>query len=241
VVQRIRGLAGSTVSLEVQTPGRAKRSITVTRGQLTSTGELQVDQIIKTSGFYGYLLFPPVAYDTLIDDVLGSIQVLTTNRHLDGLILDLRVAGSTGSWPLEEMLTVFQNGDIGEFYTRTESQAFSVDGRDIFGSQSVPLVILVGQNTAGFPEILAASLQAGERAVIIGAPTSGSIETTSAFYLPDGSQAFVESTSFRLPNGEEPGQNGIKPDVPIEADWDEVVPNADPVLEAAVEALGANQ
>jgi hypothetical protein len=48
----------------------------------------------------------------------------------------------------------------------------------------------------------------------------------------------VESGSFRLSNGEELGQNGIKPDVLIGADWDEVVPDADPVLDAAIGALG---
>lgn len=241
VVQRIRGPAGSTVTLEVESPGQSKHTIEVTRGQLVSAGELQSDQITKVDAFYGYMLFPPVAYDTLMDEVLESIQTLTSNRHLDGLILDLRVAGSTGGWPLEDMLSVFYDGDVGEFYTRNESQTFSVSGRDVSGSQSVPLGILVGQNTVGFPEIIAASLQASGRAIIVGAPTTGSLETPSAFYLPDGSQVFVQSTSFRLPNGEEPGKNGIRPDVAVEADWDEVVPNADPVLEAAIDALGADR
>jgi carboxyl-terminal processing protease len=241
VVQRIRGPAGSTVTLEVQTPGRTRHSITVTRGQLASTGKLEADQITRANKSYGYLLFPPAAYDTLTDDVHASLQTLASNRHLDGLILDLRVAGSAGGWPLEAIVTMFEDGDLGEFYTRTASQEFSVSGQDVFGSQTVPLVALVGQNTVGFPEILAASLQANKRALIVGAPSSGSIETPSAFYLPDGSEAFIQTTSFRLPNGDELGQNGIKPDVPIEADWDEVVPDADPVLEAALEALGAVQ
>lgn len=241
VVERIRGPAGSSVTLEVQTPGRANRMITVTRRELESTGQLLVDPIVKTDTLYGYFLFPPIAYEGMIDDVVQSMQALTVNRHLDGLILDLRVAGSARGWPLEEMFTVFQDGSIGEFYNRNERQVFSVDGQDMFGSQTVPLVVLVGQNTSGFPEILAASLQADERAVIIGAATSGSIETTSSFYLPDGSQAYIQSTSFRLLTGEEPGQNGIRPDVRIDADWDAVLPNLDPVLEAAIQALEGDQ
>jgi C-terminal processing protease CtpA/Prc len=133
---------------------------------------------------------------------------------------------------------MFHDGNIGEFYSRTDSQPVSISGQDVLSSQTVPLIVLVGQNTTGFPEILAATLQASKRAVFVGAPTSGSIETSSSFYLPDGSLAFVESASFRLLSGEELGQNGIKPDVLIEADWDEVVPDADPVLEAAIESLG---
>jgi C-terminal processing protease CtpA/Prc len=154
------------------------------------------------------------------------------------LILDLRVAGSSRGWPLEEMLTVFHDGTVGEFYNRAESQTIEITGQDILSSQTVPLVLLVGSNTSGFPEILAASLQSSNRAILIGSPTSGSVETSSSFYLPDGSLAYVESGSFRLSNGEELGQNGIKPDVLIGADWDEVVPDADPVLDAAIGALG---
>lgn len=241
VVERIRGPAGSPVTLEVQTPGQANRLIIVTRGELESTGKLQVDPIIETDALYGHFLFPPIAYDGLIDDVVQSMQVLTVNRHLDGLILDLRVAGSARGWPLEEMFTAFQDGNIGEFYNRTERQVFNVSGQDMFGSQSVPLVVLVGPNTVGFPEILAASFQANKRAIVIGAATSGAIETTSSFYLPDGSQAYIQSTSFRLLDGEEPGQTGISPDVRIDADWDDVQPDADPVLEAAIKALEENQ
>ena len=241
VVERIRGPAGSPVTLEIQTPGQEKRLVTVKRGLLANTTGLQTGQFTETDAFYGYLLFPPIAYTNLFDDVLRGIQELTTNHHLDGLILDLRVSGSAGGWPLEEMFTAFYNGPVGEIYSRTESQPITVTGRDVFGSQSVPLVILVGQNTIGFPEILTASLQSNKRAVIIGAPTTGALETPSTFYLPDGSRAFVESTSFRLPNGEEPGRSGIKPDILIGADWDEVVPGADPVIQAAIEALGSDQ
>jgi C-terminal processing protease CtpA/Prc len=99
------------------------------------------------------------------------------------------------------------------------------------------LVVLVGQNTTGWPEILAASLQAGDRAEIVGANTPGEVETTASFYLPNGSRVFIESASFRLPNGEELGNSGIRPDVEVEASWDEVLPDSDPVLDAAVELL----
>jgi C-terminal processing protease CtpA/Prc len=98
-------------------------------------------------------------------------------------------------------------------------------------------VILVGQNTAGFSELFAASLQAHKRAVVIGETTPGSVETTSSYYLSDGSQAFIATTSFVLPDGAEVGSTGIVPDIPVEAGWDEVLPQKDPVLDRAVEYL----
>lgn len=236
VVNRIRGPAGSSVTLDVKTPGNEARSIKVTRGKLTSTGKLQASLIKGTQ--YGYILFPAISYTAMMDDVTGSLQKFTTNQKLEGLILDLRVAGSSRGWPLDELLTLFHNGKIGEFYNNAkQTQPLVITGKDNFSSQTVPLIVLVGQNTNGFPEILAASLQVGKRATIIGEQTTGSIETTSSFYLPDGSRIFIEIASFRLPNGDDIGISGVKPNVTVEAGWDDILPNADPVLDKAVELL----
>ena len=239
VVERIRGPAGSSVSLDVQSPGKPKRVVDVERAKLTSTGRLEAYNIVGTD--YGYLLFPPMGYDGLDQDVITGLQSLTSNRTLEGLILDLRVANSSGGWPLEVLLTMFHDGSIGELYNRIDAQTLQVQGQDVFSSQTVPLVILVGENTAGFPEVFAAGLQLDERATVVGAPTTGAVETSSPFWLPDGSRMFVQSTSFRLPNGEEIGNNGITPDIVVEAGWDDIQPNDDPVLDRALLILGTSK
>lgn len=238
-VDRVRGPAGSSVMLNIQTPGTQERSVEVKRGKLTSTGKLEAQNLAGTN--YGYLLFPPVGYDTLETDVIQGLQTFTTNKKLDGLILDLRVASSTRGWPLDALYTMFDDGVMGEFYNRSDKQAVEITGKDSFSSQKVPLVLLVGQNTTGFPEIFAASLQADERATVIGETTPGSIETTSSFYLPDGSQAFIATTSFALPNGKEIGTTGVTPDIAVEAGWDEVLPEKDPVLDQAIQYLDDQQ
>ena len=234
-VQRVRGPAGTTVELTVQSPGKAERVVSVTRSQLSSTGKLEAYEINGKQ--YGYILIPPIVYDGLVDEVIANLQTFTTNKTLEGLILDLRVAGSGRGWPLEELFTMFHDGEIGEFYNRSDQQIAAITGQDTFGTQEVPLVILVGENTSGSPEILAGSLQAYDRAIVIGETTPGAIESTTAYYLPDGSRVFIETTSFRLPNGGDIGNNGVKPNVQIEAGWDDVLPNNDPVLDKAIEIL----
>ncbi len=235
-VQRVRGPAGTKVTLSVLSPGRSERSIEVTRAELISIGKLESYLVDETN--YGYILLPPIAYEGLLADLLAAMQNFTTNNTLDGLILDLRVAGATGGWPLQELLTLFHNGGVGEFYNSTrQEQAVSVQGEDLYSSQTVPLVLLVGSHTRGFPEILAGSLQANDRAIVIGETTPGAVETTTSFYLLDGSRIFVETTSFRLPNGQEIGTTGVQPDVAVEAGWDEVLPTDDPVFLAALQAL----
>jgi carboxyl-terminal processing protease len=238
-VERVRGPAGSSVTLSIQTPGTAERSVEVKRGKLSSTGQLDAYNITGTN--YGYLLFPPVGYDTLMDDVTQSLQTLTTNRRLEGLILDLRIASSSRGWPLESLYAMFNDGDLGEFYDRNDRQMVQVNGQDVFSSQEVPLAVLVSKNTTGFPEIFAASLQMDERAIVIGEATPGSVETSSSFYLPDGSQAFIATTSFVLPNGEEIGTTGVIPNIPIGEGWDQVLPDNDPVFDEAIAYLDEQQ
>jgi len=238
-VDRVRGPAGSSVTLSIQSPGESIRSVEVKRGKLNSTGRLRAFNLVGNE--YGYLLFPPVGYDTLDEDVVKSLQAFTSNRRLEGLILDLRIASSTRGWPLEAIYTIFFDGPMGEFYNRNDKQLIQVEGQDVFGSQEVPLVVLVGENTSGTPEILAASLQAHDRATVIGEKTLGTIEGATSFYLPDGSELFIETTSFVLPNGDEVGTQGVTPDILVEAGWDEVQPDADPVLDQAVEHLDGQQ
>ena len=234
-VNRVRGPAGSSVTLSIQSPGSSEHSIDVKRGKLTSTGKLEATSITGTN--YGYLLFPPVAYSTLLDDVTKSLQTFTTNRTLDGVILDLRITGSTRGWPLEDLFNMFYRGALGEFYNRDKKQSVEVKGQDVSNSQKVPLIILVGQNTTGFPEILAGSLQMHKRATVIGETTPGAIETSSSYYLPDGSEAIIETTSFVLPNGDALGTTGVVPDISLQQGWDEVLPNRDPVLDRAIQYL----
>lgn len=234
-INRVKGPAGSSVTLSIQSPGSPERSIDVKRGKLTSTGKLESSLVQGTN--YAYLLFPPIASSTLADDVTKSLQTFTTNRTLEGVILDLRIAGSTRGWPLEDLYNMFSHGAMGEFYNREKKQTVEVKGQDTFGSQKVPLVVLVGQNTSGSPEILAGSLQVNKRATVIGETTPGAVETSSSYYLPDGSEVFIETTSFILPNGDELGTTGVIPDISLQQGWDEVLPNKDPVLDRAIQYL----
>ena len=234
---RIRGPAGSSVTLQVKTPGKPERSVEVERANLNSTAGLAIYNVTGTN--YGYLLFPPPGYEGLDQEVFDGLQTLATNRKLEGLILDLRIVHSSSDWPVDALLTIFSDGKIGEVYNKETSEPLEIQGQDLVGSQTIPLVILVGQNTKGYAEIFAASMQASQRAVIIGEPTTGEVETQSSFYLPDGSRIFIQSASFRLSNGDELGTSGVVPDVLVPAGWDEIVPNQDPVLDKAIEIIGS--
>ncbi|MFN8413508.1 MAG: S41 family peptidase [Anaerolineales bacterium] len=233
-IDRIRGTIGSTVVLTVQTPGKSKRDVTVKRAQLSGTGSIKSGEIPNTN--VGYILIPTSATSSSSNDLVSAVTELTQNTELKGIIIDLRISNATSNWPLQALLTMFENGNIGEVYNRNESQLFSVEGQDISGSQTIPLVILVGENTAGLPEIFAASVQDINRGTIIGSNTSGRMEVLNIFDLPDGSEIFIANTSFRLSKGKSIG-SGIQPTVKVDARWDEVTSNNDPVIDAAVQSF----
>jgi carboxyl-terminal processing protease len=232
---RIRGPAGSTVKLAVRSPGQQERTIEIKRAKITGTPKLEAYKIVGTD--YGYLLFPPVEYQGLDQDVFNSLQTLSSDSNLKGIILDLRITSATPQWPIDTLLAIFQKGKIGEFYNRSKRSALEVQGQDVVGSQTMPLVVLVGEKTQGFAEVFAAGLQLNKRAVIVGEKTPGAVETQAVFYLPDGSRLFVESTSFQLATGEELGNTGVIPDVQVQGRWDEVSLDHDPALNQAIEFL----
>ena len=52
----------------------------VKRARLTSTGVLEAHEIADTN--FAYMLFPPVSYSTLMEDVAENLRAFTTNQTL---------------------------------------------------------------------------------------------------------------------------------------------------------------
>jgi C-terminal processing protease CtpA/Prc len=118
---------------------------------------------------------------------------------------------------------------------RSGQRPLEVEGRSVAGSLGVPLVVLVGQETASFGEIFAGVLRDIGRAAIIGETTDGNVEILSVFNFSDGSRAWIAQQSFRPLNNpnEDWEQTGIIPDISAASGWDLYTLEQDPaVLEA---------
>jgi len=236
-IARVRGVAGSRLSLTVRTPGQEPRTVEVTRGQIDQIDARLLWYPLEDSGV-GYVRFPPTDYDELLQDFVLALQTFESTGDLDGLILDLRITTAGESWPVAPLLTLFTDGDVGEVYSRTEANPVAVTGKfDFVDTHEVPLVILVGPNTTGPAEIFAGALQAAGDAVVVGLETIGNVETLAPFFMPDGSRAFVAVFTFRTKDGREIGLDGLEPDVKVQLGWDEVTDERDPVIGVALELL----
>ena len=236
-ISRIKGPADQPVVLRVSSVDRAPRDVRVIRGRVQLSEVLNpLSYGLLEPGSVGYLLFPRVSSENLVTETVRSIEALLAGGDVSGIILDLRIASGL-RWPLVPLLSLFSDGDHGAIYTAEGSQPISVEGYDLNGSQSVPLVVLIGRDTEGLPEVLAAALQARRRATVVGLKTPGNVESFVDFVLPDGSRLTIMTSAYLSPAGREIGIDGVRPDVPASLDWDQVSERTDPVRNTAVSVL----
>lgn len=236
-VSRIRGPADQPVRLRISSVDRDQRDVTVIRGRVQLSEVLNpLSYGLLEPGRVGYLLFPRVSSENLVTETVRSLEALLAGGDVSGIILDLRIASGL-RWPLVPLLSLFSDGDHGAIYTAEGSQPISVEGYDLNGSQAVPLVVLIGRDTEGLPEVLAAALQARRRATVVGLKTPGNVESFVDFVLPDGSRLTIMTSAYLSPAGLEVGIDGVRPDVPASLDWDQVSERTDPVRNTAVSVL----
>lgn len=231
----IRGPAGTTVVLTVQTPGQQPREIEVVRGPISGNAPVMSDVI---DGRIGYISIPILEDLTIDEQVETAWQNLNTNGSLEGLILDMRINSGGQREVLQPLLELFTNGAVGEFSSRENTWTFNIAGRDVANSQEIPLIILIGPQTNSYAELFSGILQANGRATVIGQTSRGNVETTYPHDFADGSRAHIATETF-IP-AQAPDANweetGIIPDIEIIQAWyDFATPEEDLALTAAIE------
>jgi carboxyl-terminal processing protease len=235
VVDRIRGPAGTEVLLQVVSPSESPREVSVQRDRVTASDTLKGG--LLSSGMI-YVLVPVTIDESLVESIAGLLLAAEDQeQQLSGMMLDLRIAGSSTGWPLTEMLSLLGNGPMGHFSTRAGNQPVDIPGTDIANSQSVPLTILIGPDTSGAPEVFAAAMHASGRAALVGLPSSGNVLSFRQHTLADGSLLVFAESSFVTSDGRDVSLGGLIPDILVDADWDEVGPESDPVLGQAIGLL----
>jgi carboxyl-terminal processing protease len=101
-----------------------------------------------------------------------------------------------------------------------------------------PMAVLIGPTTASAAEILAESLRAHGRAVLVGGRTSGCVNGGRHFALLDGSGVRLAEYAFLVgPRRARLEHAGVEPDVVVERSREDLAAGRDPQLAAAVRLL----
>lgn len=233
----ILGEECSAVVLTVQSPNQAPRDVMLIRQKIQNQLNIEAEIVPTRDGSrIGYISIP-----TFFDQTIpGQVEeALKTFGELDGLILDNRFNGGGSSSVLNPILSYFASGVVGHFVSRAGSLPLKVNADPIHNSQTVPLVILVSEDTASFGEIFSGVLRDVGRAQIVGETSPGNVEVLRSYEFKDGSELWIAEESFTPLNSNEVWeQTGIVPDVIAYADWDTFTFETDPSVLAAVQLLG---
>jgi len=231
----VRGPVGTAVSLTVETPGSDPRQVVITREPITAP-PFTVSR--RLEGDIGYLLLPTLGIWGVAEAAETGWLALNEEGPLNGLIIDLRVNTGGQLEELEGVLALFASGKLGEFHRRSSQRDLIVSGRDVAGSQTIPLVVLIGGWTESSAEVMAGVLQDAGRATLIGQPTMGNVETIIGQSFSDGSQVTIAIELFVPPSGADYNLAGVIPDIPVEQLWREATGDADDeALQLALELL----
>jgi carboxyl-terminal processing protease len=231
VVEIIRGEQGTPVVLTVLHPGS--------------------DEPVDITIIRSTILLPSVSYRLLEEDpTIGYIQLTRFSNESAGevqqAIVDLQEQGAeklildmrhNGGGLLDAAVSVsdlfLSAGPILYQVTRSDEKEFLATDETPAGG--MPLVVLVDEATASAAEIVAGALQDRERAILIGRTTFGKGAVQLVYDLSDGSSVHVTSARWLTPDRHQIDQQGLTPEIVVEATEDALAAGRDEILESAID------
>lgn len=214
-VGKMRGKAGTTVSLEVLREGEAEpRAFELTRARIEVTS---VRSLLLEPDF-GYVRISLFS-ETTSRDLYRALRSLKKKNKapLNGLILDLRnnpggvldAAVEVSDAFLEEGIIVSAAGRVQDAQFELFAQAGDILDGD-------PIVVLVNGGSASASEIVAGALKDHHRATIMGVQTYGKGSVQTVMPLSGGRAIKLTTSRYFTPTGESIHGLGIEPDVIVD-------------------------
>lgn len=234
-VSLIRGPRGTRVRLKILRAGQEPFEVEIVRDRIEIPTVSA--RLIEEPGK------PKLGYLKLNDfnaratrQVREELQAFR-DQGVEGLIFDLRnnpgglltTSIEVASQFLEEgSVVLIERGKDGEEVHRARSGGLWLDK---------PLVVLVDAGSASASEIVAGAIQDHKRGVLVGTTTFGKGSVQSPHTLSDGSSLRVTIAHWFTPNGRQIHNQGITPDVVVEASPADLEVGRDPQLERAIQVL----
>jgi carboxyl-terminal processing protease len=222
----IKGPPGTDVELWIERPATAPHTGHRASGHSTRSAGLAATRVVRITR--ATISEPVVASETRTVHglKLGVVELamFSAGAHNEvrtavekelhagarGIVLDLR---SNGGGLVEEarlIASIFiAHGTIVSMRGRTQpSQTITADGDAI--SPSIPVVVLVDQDTASASEIVTAALQDHHRAIVVGTHTFGKGVFQEEEPLSNGGALDITVGEYFTPNGRNLGGGGVK-------------------------------
>jgi carboxyl-terminal processing protease len=232
-VTRIKGQAGTKVSLEVDRGGKT-RELTLTRRNI------DLPNLVARFGDrdLGYIRLFGFSRGAGAQ-VRNHVEELS-DQGAQGIVLDLRDNGGGLFSEAIDVASVFiDHGEIVTYRQRSvPDRIYEAQGR-AYGD--IPLVVLVNEGTASASEIVAGALQDRDRAILVGSQTYGKGSVQEVFPLPDASALKLTTGAYLTPSGRDINGEGIEPDVEVNAAPAEQKRRAVAILKGIVVSIAGAQ
>ncbi|MFK7804387.1 MAG: S41 family peptidase [Anaerolineae bacterium] len=239
-LRKLRGEPGSELQLVVRSPQQEPRIVTIIRRGVRSEPAPLRSAVLPQTNIL-YVAFPAHEDRSILNEFSAVLDRLQAQDDLNkGLIIDMRLMTGIQRTAIFQLLPLFVNGDIASRNNQGEVNPITINGilSPLQEASRVAMAIIVGPETAGPAELFAAALQDQGRAVIVGQTTAGSLEEIEAQFLQNGSQLVMPTSTLIMTNSQRDiGQLGVEPDVQVNANWDEVTADFDPVLDQAIASI----
>ncbi len=228
VVGRIKGPAGTHVSLTIMDPTTGKaRTVEITRAKIP-LHSVTWQKLPGTGLAHVRIAFFSEGTSRALEGALAEIE----RAGAKGLILDLRndpgglldMAVAVASQFLKEGNALLEKDARGN--VRSVPLDAGVRKCDL------PLAVLVNEGSASASEIVAGALQDAVRATLVGETTFGTGTVLKTIPLSDGSALQLAFLEWLTPKGRTIWHKGITPDVPVR-----LPAGASPLLPAAERSM----
>ncbi|KAA0235511.1 S41 family peptidase, partial [bacterium] len=255
-VKRIRGKAGTPVTLKVKHTDGTTETVTITRGDIPITsvytepnleiipgesGTLLVDRDGKEAADIAYIAISQF-HDNTINELRQAAKGLE-GKGYKGLILDLR---SNPGGLLSSVVAVADEFlDGGTIITEVDAAGKSKSWTAKSGGAlaKLPIVVIQDQASASASEVLAAALRDNGRAKIVGTRSFGKGTVNQLIEIkncndPAGCGAmYVAVGRWLTPKNDQIEGLGVKPDIEVEMTRDDYVDKGDVQVFQAIDTL----
>lgn len=217
VAKLFRGREHTSVRLELITPAGKRRNAAVVRGAFrpldVEASRTSRKRLLRIRRFLAGLTRPAVE---------ASLEVLARSDAKSGasrqlpLIIDLRDCGGGDLYEALDLAGMFlkQGTPLGSLRGRTGSpQVFQARSGDKY---TMPLMLLIGPDTASAAEIFAGILRQHGRARLAGQRSYGKCTSQTDRPLSDGSMLHFTNAEVLLPQGDTCTGLGLTPDLEVQ-------------------------
>ena len=239
VVGLLRGDPGSTVTLTISRGKQAPFDVTLTR-QI-----IQVESVkskLEPDGI-GYIRISQFGGDTA-DGFKQAIDNLKrdANGRIKGLVLDLRDdPGGLLSAAVDVSGDLLDGGSVVSIHGRrgSEDETFRVPAKGNMLS-GIPVVVLINGASASASEIVAGALQDRHRATVMGTQSFGKGSVQTIIPLKRYGAVRLTTALYYTPSGRSIQDEGIAPDVVVDAPKDQQISGGALLRESALHGAFAN-